>query len=106
MDSIELPAFDYPFPRVINPHAAEAAEATTDWAVRQGLLARDAAGARSREQYGWLAARAHPTASLEALVLVADFMSWLFSGRTTSSRTATTSSPSKRSSSTATRTTW
>lgn len=78
MDSILLPMFDYPFPHAISIHGAEVAQATTDWAVRQGLLARDAAGARSREQYGWLAARAHPTASREALLIVADFMSWLF----------------------------
>jgi (+)-eremophilene synthase len=75
---IQLPTFDYPFPHAINPHGAEVAEATTAWAVRQGLLARDAAGARSQEQYGWLAARAHPTATFEALLIVADFMSWLF----------------------------
>lgn len=78
MDSIHLPTFDYPFPHAINPYGAEVAEATTEWAVRQGLLARDAIGARSQEHYGWLAARAHPTASFETLLLVADFMSWLF----------------------------
>lgn len=75
---IRFPTFDYPFPRAISPHAGAISEATTAWAVRQGLLARDAAGARSQEQYGWLAARAHPNASFEALSIVADFMSWLF----------------------------
>jgi hypothetical protein len=78
MDSIRLPTFDYPFPHAINAHGAEVAQATTEWAVRQGLLAPEAAGARSRQQSGWLAARAHPTASFEALLIVADFMSWLF----------------------------
>lgn len=78
MEPVRLPVFDYPFPHAISPHAANVAEATTTWAIRHGLLVEAAAKERSKEKYGWLAARAHPNASFEALRIVADFMSWLF----------------------------
>jgi 5-epi-alpha-selinene synthase len=63
----------------MNPHAAQAQQATIAWARRHRLLQRDAAYRRlNRLQYGMLMARAYPFAAQGALQIVTDWSTWLF----------------------------
>jgi 5-epi-alpha-selinene synthase len=79
MESIVYPPLSCPFPSAINPHAAQAQQATIAWARRFCLLQRDAAYRRlNRLQYGMLMARAYPSAPQEALQIVTDWSTWLF----------------------------
>jgi 5-epi-alpha-selinene synthase len=79
MESIVYPLLSCPFPAAVNPHAAQAQQATIVWARRLHLLQRDAAYRRlNRLQYGLLMARAYPAADLEALQIVTDWSTWLF----------------------------
>ncbi|WP_233507628.1 terpene synthase family protein [Spongiactinospora gelatinilytica] len=77
MDSVVLPDLCVPFPSRINPFEAEAAEHTTAWAARLGLIAGGAEADRfAGESYARLVARLYPEASLPDLALAADLNSW------------------------------
>jgi len=71
-----------PFPLEINPHAARANQHMLEWAARFGLIASPHAvnSGVLRMNYGWLGARVHPNASLEALQIATEWQCWLFCG--------------------------
>jgi hypothetical protein len=68
-----------PFPAAISPHAEWVQGATASWALRHGLLRTPQAAQQFHSwQYGTLMARAYPTATRDALALIADWNTWLF----------------------------
>ncbi len=74
-----LPELYYPFESRLSPHAIEVEGDNWIWLKRHGLLSSPAASTRVRAaEFGKLAARAYPEASLETLRLAAAWASWLF----------------------------
>lgn len=71
-----------PFPTAINIHAAAANQHMLAWAMEFGLIARQTLESPDLHKinYGWLGARVHPTASLEALQIATEWQCWLFCG--------------------------
>jgi 5-epi-alpha-selinene synthase len=79
MESIVLPELHCPFAPMINMHVEAVHQHTLEWVGRFDLVATEADWQRFRAaKFAWLAARAYPTASLEALKLVAEWNIWLF----------------------------
>ncbi|GLW07804.1 hypothetical protein Misp01_29340 [Microtetraspora sp. NBRC 13810] len=77
MEDVKIPDLSIPFPARLNPFEAEAAEHTTAWATRIGLIAEETDAARfAGESYARLVARLYPEASLPDLKLAADLNSW------------------------------
>ncbi|WP_022947541.1 terpene synthase family protein [Methylohalobius crimeensis] len=76
---IYVPEFYCPFPERVNPYADIAHQHTLDWVRRFELVVDDDAFRRlAASRFGWLAARAYPTAAEEELKLVSDWNTWLF----------------------------
>jgi hypothetical protein len=77
MEKLTRPELYCPFPSAINTAAEAAQRHTIEWARRFNLI-----GAEHRRfaaiECGWLAARAYPNAGREALLLITDWLSWLF----------------------------
>ncbi|HZV48549.1 MAG TPA: hypothetical protein VFD49_02125 [Candidatus Dormibacteraeota bacterium] len=68
-----------PFPSRLNPHVEAVHEHTVEWVRRFHLVEKPAAMERfMASRYTWLAARLYPTAGLEELQLLNDWMVWLF----------------------------
>jgi hypothetical protein len=79
MESIVLPELHCPFAPIINMHVEAVHQHTLEWVSRFELVATEASWQRFRAaKFAWLAARAYPTASMEALKLVAEWNIWLF----------------------------
>lgn len=77
MEKLTLPELYCPFPAAINPAAEEAQRHTLEWARHFNLIAADDRRFAAIE-CGLLAARAYPRAGRLALLLIADWLSWLF----------------------------
>lgn len=79
MAQIVLPSLYCPFPSRLNTLVEIAEQHTIEWVQRFELVTDDTALERFKAaKFAWLAARAYPTAPLEALLLVADWNVWLF----------------------------
>jgi Terpene synthase family 2, C-terminal metal binding len=74
-----LPDLYCPFPSALNPYAREATEQSIAWAQHWGLAPHPLAYHQlAKLQLGQLAGLTHPTASAQALQLIADWCTWLF----------------------------
>lgn len=79
MSSIEFPKLYCPFPGAINQHAETVNNHTLAWVKAFSLVPDEDNFERLvKSKFGWLAARAYPNASLEALKIVSDWNTWLF----------------------------
>jgi hypothetical protein len=79
MEQIRLPAMDCPFPLRINPHVEVAHERTLAWAKHFGLVQSESALRRFlAARFAWLTARAYPTVGEDELVLINEWLVWLF----------------------------
>jgi 5-epi-alpha-selinene synthase len=75
---MQLPSLYCPFPEAINPYAAVVDRQVIDWVRRWSTPDAPSYNDLPALHLGRLAARTHPTASYEALQLVADWCAWLF----------------------------
>ncbi|MBE3559283.1 MAG: hypothetical protein IMW89_08665 [Ktedonobacteraceae bacterium] len=79
MERISIPAIYCPFPSRISPHAEILHEHSLAWATRFHLVQREAAMRRFlASRFARLTARVYPTAGLEELQLLNDWLVWLF----------------------------
>jgi hypothetical protein len=79
MERILLPAIYCPFPPAINPLVEEVHKHSLEWVKRTGLIQKEVALQRfAAARFAWIAARAHPEATLDDLNLAADWQVWLF----------------------------
>ncbi len=79
MSSIKFPKLYCPFPSAVNQHAETVNNHTLAWVKAFSLVPdEDNFDRLVKSKFGWLAARAYPNASLEALKLVSDWNTWLF----------------------------
>ncbi len=79
METFTLPELYCPFPARINRHAEEVGQHTLTWASRYNLLGDAAIAHRLQAvRVGWLVARAYPSVAPDALLLLADWCTWLF----------------------------
>ncbi|KAF1739703.1 Germacrene A synthase [Beauveria bassiana] len=75
-----IPTFVFPWAEACSPHAETIEARMLEWADKQGLFINDEQRKRaSRGQFGWLASRCYPNASLELLQVIADLLMWSFS---------------------------
>jgi len=79
MTPIQFPKLYCPFPGAVNQHAETVNNQTLAWVKAFNLVPDEDNFERLvKSKFGWLAARAYPNASLEALKLVSDWNTWLF----------------------------
>jgi 5-epi-alpha-selinene synthase len=80
MSQLTIPDLLCPFPSMIHPHISEVEEqAVAQWARKLGMVegTRDFKRLQG-SRFSTLVGRAHPTAKLEKLVPVVDFLFWIF----------------------------
>lgn len=77
MEKLTRPKLYCPFPAATNAAADAAQRHTIEWARRFNLISADCRRFAAIE-CGWLAARAYPNAGRAALLLITDWLSWLF----------------------------
>lgn len=78
-ESLRIPLFAFKWPSACSPHAQAVEQHVLEWVEHQQLIPDNASRERtSRGRYGWLAARCFPTAPLQLLETIADYIAWLF----------------------------
>src|SRR5579883_421965 len=78
-ETVPTRAPECPFPSRINPHVEAVHEHTLGWVQQFRLVRKPEAMSRfMASRYTWLAARLYPTAGLEELKILNDWMVWLF----------------------------
>ncbi|MBO0808049.1 MAG: hypothetical protein J2P32_07070 [Actinobacteria bacterium] len=77
MTGIAVPDFFCPLPSGINPHVGEAEKYALQWALDNGLIRSDDAWGIGLSRIGYLASRASPDASPEALRIIVEWLDWL-----------------------------
>lgn len=78
-DSLCMPVFTFSWPDACSPHAQAVEQHVIGWVEHYQLIPNQALRARTiRARYGWLAARCYPSAPLDLLKTIADFIAWLF----------------------------
>jgi hypothetical protein len=82
LDAVDYESLFYPFPQEIHPEAAAANQHMLQWATGFRLIPNQYTlnTTLQRMNYGWLGARVHPRASIEALRLATEWQCWLFFG--------------------------
>ncbi|GAC1477920.1 MAG: hypothetical protein NVS2B12_32360 [Ktedonobacteraceae bacterium] len=79
MEHINIPAMYCPFPSRISPYVEAVDERTRTWVQRLGLVQKESALRRfNAARFAWLTARVYPTAGLDELTLLNDWLVWLF----------------------------
>jgi hypothetical protein len=79
MERVAIPDIELPFPSQLNLLVEVVQEHTVAWAMRHRLVRHESAIRRFRAaHFGWLTARAYPTAGYEDLAIIADWSAWLF----------------------------
>src|SRR5436305_13588245 len=79
MEGIRIPSMYCPFPSQISPYAQADHEHSLAWATRFRLIQGEAARRRFHgTNLARFTARAYPTASLEDMKLLNDWMVWFF----------------------------
>ncbi len=73
-----LPLLYCPIPSAINPHAEAAEQHSLAWAKRFGIITPAAYQRLCAANFGILAARTYPTAPREELLIVSDWLVWVF----------------------------
>lgn len=77
--SVPLPDIFCPFPSAISSHVETVQESINFWMHHRGYFKTEKSYKHFQAgKFAWTTGRAHPTASAEALTLVATWMSWLF----------------------------
>lgn len=78
-DSLRIPVFKFKWSEACSPHAAAIEQHVLEWMQDYQLTPESELRERTiRARYGWLAARCYPTAPLELLKTIADYIAWLF----------------------------
>ncbi|MGX5796905.1 terpene synthase family protein [Pseudomonas sp. E2-15] len=78
-ESLCLPVFSFKWPDACSPHAQVVENHVIEWVEKHQLMPNSNLRAHTvRCRYGWLAARCYPTAPLELLNTIADYIAWLF----------------------------
>src|SRR5262249_10522579 len=78
MENFVLPQLYCPFPSVVNPHAEAAERHSLAWALRFGIIKPAAYHQLSASNFGSLAALTYPAAHREELLIVSDWLVWVF----------------------------
>ena len=77
--SLRIPLFTFDWPGACSPYAQTVEKHVIEWADHHRLIDDSDLRARTiRARYGWLAARCYPTAPLDVLETIADYIAWLF----------------------------
>jgi 5-epi-alpha-selinene synthase len=78
IESFVLPQLYCPFPSAVNPHAEAAEQHSLRWAQLFGIVTPAACQRLRASNFGALAARTYPAAPREELLIVSDWLVWVF----------------------------
>ncbi|GHO55404.1 terpene synthase family protein [Ktedonobacter robiniae] len=78
MEHIHIPPLYCPFEPRVSPHVQIVQDHTQGWVQHFRLLKDEATRHFAAVRMGWLVARCYPTATVGELLLLADWLTWLF----------------------------